>query len=135
MGLDELLKPSWQLFNMKSVSYIGILILVLCIVSAVINWEKISSRLAFTWIVLSFLLLCVLGWGTSENGLILYSLYFYWAFFMLIYQFIASIEELIHVKFLIPLYFSANLYMFLMINLPAMKKLVDFTMRYYPIVN
>ena len=135
MGLDELLKPSWQLFSMKSVSYIGILILVLCIVSAVINWKKISSRLAFTWIVLSFLLLCVLGWGTSENGLILYSLYFYWAFFMLIYQLIASIEARIHIRFLIPLYFATNLYMFLMINLPAMKKLVDFAMRYYPIIN
>lgn len=28
----------------------------------------------------SFLLLCVFGWGTAENGLVLYVPYFAWAF-------------------------------------------------------
>ena len=36
-------------------------------------------------------MLVILGWGTKENGLILYSLYFGWAYFVLIFQLLNNI--------------------------------------------
>ena len=36
-------------------------------------------------------MLIILGWGTKENGLILYSLYFGWAYFVLIFQLLNNI--------------------------------------------
>lgn len=45
------------------------------------------SRLAFIslyWVLISFLLLGIIGWGTVEKSLILYSSYFGWAFLVLL---------------------------------------------------
>ena len=42
-------------------------------------------------IKIAIIMLVILGWGTKENGLILYSLYFGWAYFVLIFQLLNNI--------------------------------------------
>lgn len=37
------------------------------------------ARLCLAWVGVSFVLLCLVGWGTAENGLVLYTPYFVWA--------------------------------------------------------
>ena len=38
------------------------------------------SKICFAWVLFSVVLLAIVGYGASENGFILYSYYFSWAF-------------------------------------------------------
>ena len=75
----------------NKIEIIGIIILALCILSFILNRKEKIALLSIGWIVFSFLLLCIAGWGTTENGLILYSLYFAFAFFILYYLLIKKL--------------------------------------------
>lgn len=122
---------SWQLAPANGLSGLGIGILVLVLVSAVVNREKRSSRIAAAWAVFSFGVLCVLGWGTQENGLILYALYFGWAFALLLFQLVQWIGEKTKAAFLAPAIFGVGIVWLLMNNVPAMMELIRFAVTYY----
>lgn len=124
---------SWQLLPACKIHWIGAAILVLTSVSAIQNRKKKSSILAVCWIMFSFAVLFVLGWGTKENGLILYSLYFGWAFWVLLYQMAEIIENTVNIKnlttaigFFLALVFSS-------INIPAIVEMVQFAWYAYPL--
>lgn len=82
---------SWQIQPINTFSILGIVILILCIISAIINRKEYITKVSFLWILFSIIVLVLLGWGTKENGLILYSLYFGWAYFVLIFQLLNNI--------------------------------------------
>lgn len=82
---------SYRLEDVTNFSIIGIIILILCFVSLILNRRNKIAIISGIWILFSFLLLCVIGWGTAENGLILYSLYFSWAFIILLYLLVDQI--------------------------------------------
>lgn len=73
------------------VSIIGIILLCICFVSTIINHKNKLSKISSLFTIFSFLILTIVGWGTIENGLILYSLYFGWAFILLVYMFFDKI--------------------------------------------
>ena len=123
---------SWQLNEAKSINYIGVIILLLVIISLILNKDKTSSRLAGFWVVFSVVLLVGLGWGTSENGLILYSLYFGWAFFVLIFQLVEKMEEKLRVKFIVPAFSILGSVVMLIYNIPGIAEMVRFAIKYYP---
>ena len=77
---------NWRLDNITTISIIGIVIFILCIISYFINRKDKLSKISMYWIIFSFIMLFLIGWGTAENGLILYSLYFGWAFLILLYK-------------------------------------------------
>lgn len=80
--------PSWQLASSDGkINAIGILVFALCLVSFVLNRKRFAAKVSFAWMMFSFVLLCAIGWGTAENGMILYSLYFFWAFAALLFMF------------------------------------------------
>ena len=110
----------------------GVLILALAVCSAIWNRDKKSSLLAVGWIGFSVLMLLGLGWGAEENGLILYSLYFGWAFLVLMFQLVEKIESKLNVKFLIPVITGCTVFALLMSNVPAIMELLDFAIAYYP---
>ncbi len=76
---------TWGLSQIDSIDIIGISILTLAIVSFVLNRKKNNAKIFMAWVVFSVFILIVMGWGTYENGLTLYILYFGWAFISLIY--------------------------------------------------
>lgn len=82
---------SWQIQPITTFSILGIVILILCIISAIINRKEYITKVSFLWILFSIIMLVLLGWGTKENGLILYSLYFGWAYFVLLFQLLTNI--------------------------------------------
>ena len=84
---------AWRLTGLHSINIFGILIFIVCIISFIIYKKDKITRLSFIWITYSFFILCVLGWGTAENGLTLYILYFSWAFVILIFNFVKYILE------------------------------------------
>ena len=122
---------SWQLDDINSINFIGVIILGCSIVGFFFNKEKISSRIAIYWIGISMFIFLLFGWGTMENGLILYSLYFGWAFSTLTFQFIEKIKSkyynIIIMKIdllLVGLLFFVNSF--------GIIKLLNFAKDYYP---
>ena len=69
---------------------IGIVILIAAVLGFLYSYKNKMSQIAVCWVGFSVVLLFLVGWGTAENGLILYSLYFAWAYLILIYQFICK---------------------------------------------
>lgn len=124
---------SWQLNPATGISFAGILILVLTVISAIWNCNKKCSLLAAGWVGLSVIMLLGLGWGTKENGLILYALYFGWAFLVLLFQLVEKIENKLNIKFLIPVVTMGALVALLVINIPAIMEMVNFAITYYPV--
>lgn len=124
---------SWQLSAPTCLNFVGILILVLAIVSAICNRKEKSSLLAFGWVCFSLVMLLLLGWGTQENGLILYTLYFGWAFFVLLFQLIDKIQNALNIRFLLPLFTICMTVTLLIINIPAIIEMLKFAITYYPV--
>lgn len=123
---------SWKLNTPTEVNWVGVLILGLIVVSVILNREKKSTLLAAAWVGFSVVMLVVLGWGTQENGLILYSLYFGWAFFVLLFQLLEKIVEKISVRFLLPVVTVIATFFFLATNVPAITEMLEFAIMYYP---
>ncbi len=127
VGLEHL---SYYLTEVKEYSILGIIILVICFISFIINRKNKMAIISFAWIVFSFLLLCVIGWGTQENGLNLYSLYFSWAYIILVYLFFTRIisNDLIR-RFLIVILAIVLLYF----NIPEFINIIRFGIINYPL--
>ena len=123
---------SWQLNEATGINVAGIVILLLAVISAVWNRHKKISQLAAEWIGLSAALLFVLGWGTTENGLILYTLYFGWAFLVLLFQLAQKIESKLNTSFILPILSVCAAAGLAVINIPAMIEMVHFAINYFP---
>ena len=65
--------PRYFLKEVNFICILGIIILSICFISFLLNRKKKIAIISFLWIIFSFLILCIFGWGTKENGLILYS--------------------------------------------------------------
>ena len=81
---------AYRLAIPTTISIIGIIILGIVLVSFIINRKEKMAWISILWIIFSIIILCSVGWGTVENGLILYSLYFAWAFYLLQVRFTRS---------------------------------------------
>lgn len=124
---------SWQLNTVTSINFIGITILLLAIVSAVLNRDKKSSLLSAGWVAFSVVMLLGLGWGTQENGLILYALYFGWAFLVLLFQLVEKTEDKLNIKFLVPVFSIGCTVVLAVVNIPAILEIVNFAITYFPV--
>lgn len=124
---------SWQLNPVSSINFMGIAILLLVVVSAILNRNKKSSLLSAGWAAFSVVMLLGLGWGTKENGLILYALYFGWAFLVLLFQLVEKIENKLNVKFLVPVFSIGCAVVLAVVNIPAIMEMVNFAITYFPL--
>lgn len=64
----------------------GVVLLLLAVAAFVLCRKERAAWLCGYWILFSLLLFLVVGYGTAENGLILYSHYFAWSFLGLYYM-------------------------------------------------
>ncbi len=120
---------SWQLCPVEGVSWLGLGILALCVAGFVRGRRDSLCRIAMYWVIFSVLILVVAGWGTAENGLILYALYFAWAYFVLMYRLVEGLK--------LPVCWRGTLVLLtllglLLINGNAMAQLVRFGAVNYP---
>lgn len=121
---------SWQLVMPTAFSALGICVAVLCLLGFWFRRKDRTARLAGFWLVFSFLLLFGMGWGTQENGLILYSLYFGWAIWLLLFRLGQALTA--RVPRLRPVLYTVCLAVLLWQNFPAMAQLLSFAIHYYP---
>lgn len=123
--------PSWKQAAVTGPSRLGLLILLLCGLSALLTRKQFMSRMAALWIGYSFLILVGLGWGTQENGLILYALYFGWAFWVLLYQLVRKVAA--RVPVLLPVLILPLTALLLWMNCREVARILDFAISHYPL--
>ena len=123
---------SWQMMPVTGLHLTGLILLVLVFLSAVLNRKKRSSLFAIGWVGFSLVMLVGLGWGTAENGLILYTLYFGWAFFVLLFQLVEKIEEMVNIRWLVPAVTVLTCIALVAINIPAICDLLHFAAVHFP---
>ena len=124
---------SWQMVPASKIHPAGTLILVLCAISALLNRKKKSSLLAAGWVGFSLVMLLGLGWGTAENGLILYALYFGWAYLVLLFQLAEKIGQVSKVNYLTEVLSIGGAALMAACNIPAIMEMVRFAMTYFPL--
>lgn len=124
--------PSWQMYWPEGVNTAGLVILALVLLSAIVNRKKKSSLLAAAWVAFSAVMLLVLGWGTRENGLILYALYFGWAYLVLLYQLVEAAGDRLRCRYLAPTAAVCGGAWLLWNNIPGILEMVRFAIDNYP---
>jgi len=122
----------WQLLPVTEIQIAGAVIFILALLSVWINRHKRSSLLAGCWVLFSAFALGLLGWGSVENGMILYSLYFGWPFATLLFQLVESLEERLRLRFLLPTVCIGYAAVALLCNLPALCRMIEFLAFTYP---
>ena len=122
---------SVQLMEPEKISVLGTLILLITLAGFWLNRRKKIAILSFYWIIFSFCLLAIAGWGSPENGMVLYSFYFFWAYCILFFLFITKVtENLKNIRYTaIILIIAAQI----IINSKAMMNIVEFAAKYYPV--
>lgn len=123
----------WHLSEVTSLNYLGLFIFILAIVAFVFTRKEMFSRISFLWICFSVVVIVIVGWGTQENGLILYSLYFGWAFLALIFNLLKDIEGKLKSRFIIPVIAAMLCIVLLIYNIPAVIDMLKFAIQEYPI--
>ncbi len=126
---------TWQLSDshFNTINIVGVILILLCICGFVVSRKDVISRTALGAILFSMLLLIGIGWGSPENGMVLYSLYFCWAFYILLFrlgQFICK-----HVKWKLAPPILAGIVIIIMgtLNFMALRELFAFASAYYPL--
>ncbi len=82
---------NYHLIPVSSFWYIGIIILVLCVIGYILNRKEKFAKVCMLWIIFSFFVTVVVGWGAKEQCLALYGLYFSWAYLVLIFLLLKKI--------------------------------------------
>ena len=127
---------------MTSVSILGIVILILCVTGLAVvlrnrepvdEYDRNRRKLAIIsaiWCVFSFLVLCLVGYGTNENGLTLYILYFGWSFFLLLYFLLdVVLKKIGKAEFIVKTAIIAAL---LIVNILGLWQITTALVSYYP---
>ena len=114
-------------------SILGIVIFALCFLSFIINRKNKFSAIAALWTVMSFVLLCIIGWGSAENAMIIYSLYFGWAYTVLLFMLFTRLSKKIRFKLLVPIVCLVVTVILVIFNFGGIKDLIDFAVASFPI--
>jgi len=72
--------------SMTQLNYIGLLVLVLVLLGFYVTRRTTLGRIAIGWVAYSFVICVVVGWGARFNEFALYSMYFGWAYFILLFE-------------------------------------------------
>ena len=91
-----------------------------------------AARIAGAWIGFSALLLLAVGWGAPENGMILYTLYFGWAFAVLLFRLLQRAAEKLKFGLLTPLVTCTIVVLLGWINFRGIGELLAFAFSCYP---
>jgi hypothetical protein len=121
---------TYHLAPVTAVNLLGILVLLLALLGFVTNAKNKFAQISLGWVLYSLLMLCVIGWGTRDNDLILYALYFSWAFVALAFLAITSLlKKWPAIAWVV---MSILIVALAIINLPGIAEIVQWGMRYYP---
>ena len=121
---------SWQMLPVTDWSPVGLLVLGMALAGILLTRKDRLTRLSAVWIGFSLLLLGIVGWGTVDNGLLLYSLYFGWAFIAMVFRLLdRALSRSRPVKLMVLLLLILGLAVW---NIYALRDVLIFGSQYYP---
>lgn len=121
---------SYRLQQVSGINILGLILLIAMIISFVLNHKKKIAQVSFGWFLFSFIILTIIGWGTAENGLIIYGIYFSWAYFALIYLLLDGIlEKVPRAKIFV---WSLLFIIMIILNAKEFISIIEFGKQYYP---
>ena len=125
---------SWQMVPVTSWRIFGFVMLALSVLGVVVSCRQRFSRICGGWMAFSFLLLGVVGWGTIDNGLMLYSLYFGWAFIAMSFRFVTWLLHKLLPRFPVVRYgiLLGILVPVSMINVMNLRAVLIYATQFYP---
>ena len=123
---------AYKLIPVEAISILGILLLLGMVLSFILNHKKKIVKISFGWLLLSILLLVIIGWGTTEGELIIFGIYFSWAFFILIYSLIDYFMQKLPKKIRIITWITIILLLFTF-NVLELIRIINFGRLYYPL--
>lgn len=119
--------PSWQLLPVERWILDGVAVWIIGLWGFVLGRRDRLVQISAWWCLFSVLLLVGFGWGTAENGLILYGLYFSWAFYVLFRRGLnCPARRQTVLDWVLALVLLA-------LNVPGMRELLHFAVSYYPV--
>ena len=123
--------PRFVLPVVNGVDWLGVVVLGLVVVGFWMGRKRYFIRVCGAWVLFSFFVMVIMGWGTIENGLILYTLYFGWAYITLLFE---AVNGVLHrfSRFRFAISVALILWM-LIVNFPAIVRLIQFGIQYYPV--
>ena len=121
---------SWQMYPVTGWRILGFVVLLGAILGVLAKPRAAFSKICGAWIAFSFLLLGLVGWGTIDNGLMLYTLYFGWAYVAMVFQLLDRLfRQAPPLKYAVLL---AIIGVVLMINVMALKDVLVFATQFFP---
>lgn len=121
---------SWQMVPVTGWRFAGILVMVCAALGVIVSRKERFSRICGAWMAFSLLLLGIVGWGTIDNGLMLYTLYFGWAFVAMCFRFAEHVlREHRGIKIAILLGVIAITVVW---NITALKQVLVFATQFFP---
>ena len=121
---------SWQMLPVYQFPKLGILMLIASIGGIAVKPKAWFTRICAVWMAFSLLLLGIVGWGTIDNGLMLYTLYFGWAFVAMAFQ---LGDWLLHRWQIVEIVFFLGLILFVGLrNVTSLKAALVFATQFFP---
>ena len=120
--------PAYRLSIPDKINYFGLIIFILIVISFILNRKNKIARLSFFWVLFSFIVLVLIGWGQKENGLILYSLYFSWAYLVLLYL---LIKKIFIKEYIFKLAMIFIILLMAYFNFSEFIRIISFAIKYY----
>ena len=128
--VDDIDFLTYALAPPVSVNWIAVLLILFAIVGFIANRQSRIAQISFLWVAFAFFALFVMGWQARENEMFLSSLYFGWAFFVLVFMFLEKLLE--NHKTIKYAMYSAILIVMAVININGIIELVQFGIQHYP---
>lgn len=123
--------PAYFLAPVTGFYWGGLIVFLMAVLGFILNRNNRFARLSFLFVVLSIGLHIFIGWGAIENGMTLYTYYYLWAYFSLIFL---GLE-----KILLPLkkwrfiLYGLVLITLAILNFTALMDIVRFGITHYPV--
>ena len=121
---------SWQMLPVTSWRIGGFVVLAFSIAGVIVRRRERFARICGVWMGFSLVLLGIVGWGTIDNGLMLYTLYFGWAFLAMGFSFLdflLSRWRTAEIGLVLVLILVVGLY-----NVNALKAVLVFATQFFP---
>jgi len=119
--------PSYQPVPVTGFSILGWVILGLTVLAFLRVRRAYLAKLCFGWVLFSFVILGLIGWGSTETGMVLYTLYFSWAYMTLLAM---GVSSLLPPRGTTAIYLAGAAAM-AGVNLPGIWKIIQFGINHY----
>jgi hypothetical protein len=123
----------WWMSPVPHISIVGIVLFVLSIIGFIARRRDRFQQISFLWLLLSIITMVIIGWGAQENGFFLYTIYFGWAYLVLIITCIETLFRSLRLEKITGYLYSLLGICLLLYNYSHLSKIIQFSLNYYSI--